>query len=379
MTEVFADDTSVMQRALELAEAGRGYVEPNPLVGAVLVDEQRRLIAEGYHERFGGPHAEIHALQQAGSLARGAHLFVTLEPCNHHGKTPPCTEAVIAAGVRKVTIGCIDPAPHTQGQGVARLRAAGVDVEVGVLQPVAEKLLRPFTKRMTTGIPYVHAKWAMTLDGRIATRTGSSQWISCPQSREIVHRLRGRMDAILVGLGTVRADDPLLTARPPGPRTPLRVVVDSQGRISPDSRLVRSLEEGPVLLACGEDVPEARQASLRKLGVEVCPCPLTSARMVSLPCLMGHLGQQGFTNILVEGGAGLLGSFLDLRLIDEVHVFIAPKLIGGQEALPAVGGQGVADMAAAQNLADVEVRQVGPDLYVQGQIPLHRPGEESGP
>ena len=231
MAETFADPRSVMGRAIELASCGIGRVEPNPAVGAVIVDAELNLIAEGYHERFGGPHAEINALHQAGELPETATMFVTLEPCCHQGKTPPCTSALIDAGIKKVVIGMQDAAPHVDGRGIAQLKSAGIDTEVGLLQDQIRRLNAPFIKLVTTGMPYVHAKWAMTLDGKIASRTGHSKWISNSMSREVVHRLRGRMDAVLIGSGTASADDPLLTARPDGPRAAARIVLDSQAKL----------------------------------------------------------------------------------------------------------------------------------------------------
>src|SRR5438876_10929485 len=219
-----------MRRALELAEGGRGYVEPNPLVGAVLVRDHQ-LVGEGWHQRYGEAHAEVHALAAAGPAARGATLYVTLEPCCHIGKTPPCTEAVMRAGIERVVAAMVDPFPQVAGRGAALLRDAGILVEMGLGEAEARRINAPYLKLLATGRPYVHAKWAMTLDGKIATRTGDSKWISNEASRRIVHTLRGRMDAIIVGIGTVLADDPLLTARPAGQRTAVRVVLDSQGRM----------------------------------------------------------------------------------------------------------------------------------------------------
>src|SRR5262249_38708583 len=230
-----AFDWPWMQLALELAERGRGAVEPNPLVGAVVVRDGR-LVGEGWHQRYG----EAHALAAAGAAAQGATLYVTLEPCCHYGKTPPCTEAVLRAGVGRVVAAMLDPFPPVSGQGVARLRAVGVTVEVGLGEAEARRLNAPYLKLLATGRPYVHAKWAMTLDGKICTRTGDSKWISGEASRRRVHELRGRMDAILVGIGTALADDPLLTARPPGPRIATRIVLDSRGRLPASAQLVRT-------------------------------------------------------------------------------------------------------------------------------------------
>src|SRR5438876_5484673 len=230
-----------MRRALELAARGRGAVEPNPLVGAVVLDAAGQLVGEGWHRKFGAAHAEVNAFAEAGDQARGGTLVVTLEPCCHHGKTPPCTEAVLRAGIRRVVAAMPDPFPQVAGRGADLLRTAGVHVEFGVGKAEARRLNAPYLKLLATGRPYVHAKWAMTLDGKIATRSGNSKWISGEASRRRVHELRGRMDAIVVGIGTALADDPLLTARPPGPQTPLRVVLDSRGRTPLTSKLAQKI------------------------------------------------------------------------------------------------------------------------------------------
>jgi diaminohydroxyphosphoribosylaminopyrimidine deaminase/5-amino-6-(5-phosphoribosylamino)uracil reductase len=376
----FGSPEAVMRRAIELARQGEGQVEPNPMVGAVVVDGALRLIAEGWHEQFGGPHAEVHALRRAGERARGATLFCTLEPCAHQGKTPPCTEAVLAAGVARVVIGSHDPFPQVNGRGVARLRQAGVQVETGLLDHDVRRLNAPFRKLIQRGQPWVHAKWAMTLDGRIASRTGASQWISNALSRGRVHDLRGRMDAIVVGVGTALADDPLLTARPPGPRTAMRVVVDSHARLPLDSQLVRTAREGRVLVATTEQAPPARRAALAAEGVEVLVLPAESAAAepapglpgggrVDLPALLSALGARRMTNVLFEGGGGLLGTLHDRRLLDEVHVFIAPRLLGGAAALSPVLGLGVDHPSAGLTLDEPVVEVLDGDVYVRGRTP----------
>ena len=258
-----------MRRALELARRGLGFVEPNPPVGAVVVADDGRVLGEGWHERFGGPHAEVMALAAAGEAARGATLFVTLEPCCHFGKTPPCTRAVIAAGIRRVVVATVDPAAHANGGGIAELRAIGIEVEVGLMADDARRLVAPFARLTTTGLPWIHAKWAMTLDGKIASKTGSSRWITNEASRAVVHQLRGRMDAILVGVGTILADDPLLMARPPGPRTPIRIVLDSTARTPLKSQLVRTARDVRTVVVATQHAPEDRCAALRAAGVEV--------------------------------------------------------------------------------------------------------------
>jgi diaminohydroxyphosphoribosylaminopyrimidine deaminase/5-amino-6-(5-phosphoribosylamino)uracil reductase len=356
-------DEKWMRRALELAERGRGHVEPNPLVGAVLVRDGV-LVGEGWHQRYGQAHAEINALTVAGSAARGSTLYVTLEPCCHHGKTPPCTEAIIQAGIRKVVAGMQDPFPEVAGQGIAQLRAAGVELAVGCCEAEARRLNAPYRRLLATGCPYVHAKWAMTLDGKIATRTGDSKWISNEACRQRVHELRGRMDAIVIGIGTALADDPLLTARPPGPRTPVRIVLDSAGRLPITSRVVQTAKETPLLVVTA-DQPTENARELKRHGAELLELPGAEHRP-ALPALLLELGRRRMTNILVEGGAEVLGSFLDADAIDEVHVNIAPCLVGSATAKTAIGGQGADRLSMALRLTEWHVEQVSGDLYIHG-------------
>ena len=355
-----------MARALELARQGRGRVEPNPMVGCV-VAHGAEIVGEGWHRRFGGPHAEVEALAVAGSRARSATLYVTLEPCCHQGKTPPCTEAVIAAGVSRVVIALLDPFPQVNGQGLAQLQQAGIEVVSGVLAEEARSLNAPYLKLLSTGHPWVIAKWAMTLDGKLATRTGSSQWISNARSRALAHQLRGRVDAILVGRGTVEVDDPLLTARPPGPRTAMRVVCDSQGKLSSDSQLLRTVDEAPVLVAAATDIAPEQRERIAGAGAEVWVASGSSPAERCIE-LLAELGRRRATNVLVEGGAQLLGTLFDARLIDEVHAFIAPKLIGGSAAPSPLGGGGIEQMTAALDLLDVRSEMLDGDVYVSGRI-----------
>jgi diaminohydroxyphosphoribosylaminopyrimidine deaminase/5-amino-6-(5-phosphoribosylamino)uracil reductase len=357
-------DLSWMKRALELAERGRGYVEPNPLVGAVVVSEGR-FVGEGWHQRYGQAHAEVNALAAAGDAARGATLYVTLEPCCHHGKTPPCTDAVLRAGIARVVAAMSDPFPQVAGKGAALLRTAGVPVELGLAEAAARRLNAPYLKLLSTSRPYVHAKWAMTLDGKIATRSGDSRWISNDASRRRVHVLRGRMDAILVGIGTALADDPLLTARPPGPRTALRIVLDSRGRLPPTSQLVRTAREAPVLVLTSEAAAVQHRQELAALGCEVQALPGEGERP-SVAALLDELGRRRLTNLLVEGGGEVLGSFRDADAIDEVHVFIAPRLAGGAGAKTPIEGQGVARIEEALPLAQWQVELIEGDVLVHG-------------
>ena len=362
------DETSAMRRALELARRGEGLVEPNPQVGAVVLAADGRIVGEGWHAHCGGPHAEVVALAAAGEAARGGTLLVTLEPCCHHGKTPPCTEAVIAAGVKRVVVGAGDPFPAVSGRGIARLREAGVEVVVGCLQAEAERVTAPFRRLVRDGRPWVIAKWAMSLDGRIAACGGDSRWISGEASRALVHALRGRMDAIMVGIGTALADDPLLTARPAGPRTALRIVVDSKARLPVASRLVQTARQTPVLVAVGPEAPADRLAALSAAGCEVWQAS-EGDHDARLAALLRHLGDRRLTNLLVEGGAGLLGGLFDSGALDEAWAFVAPKLVGGAGAPAAIAGRGIGRIGEAQRMLVEDVSRIGDDVLVRGLVP----------
>jgi diaminohydroxyphosphoribosylaminopyrimidine deaminase/5-amino-6-(5-phosphoribosylamino)uracil reductase len=363
---VVRSDVDWMRCALTEAARGLGSVEPNPLVGAAVVREGR-LVGLGHHEQFGGPHAEVLALGQAGEAARGATLYVTLEPCCHFGKTPPCTEAILAAGIARVVVAIRDPYPKVNGGGLAILASAGLAVEVGCEAPVARDLIAPYLKRVITGRPFVTAKWAMTLDGKTAAASGDSRWISSEPSRRLVHQLRGRMDAIVVGIGTVTADDPLLTARPPGPRCPVRIVLDRTARLPLQSHLVRTAREIPVLVAVNERATPGRRAELIRAGCEVIPFP--GSGPVPIAALLEELGSRGMTNLLVEGGGQVLGSFLDAGQVDAVEAFIAPILEGGDHAHTAARGRGRAFMRDALRLRHTEVTEVGGDVHIRGRLP----------
>jgi diaminohydroxyphosphoribosylaminopyrimidine deaminase/5-amino-6-(5-phosphoribosylamino)uracil reductase len=356
-------DEKWMARALDLAEKGRGYVEPNPLVGAVIV-HNGMVVGEGWHEGFGKPHAEINALARAGEAARGATLYVTLEPCCHHGKTPPCTEAILKAGVRRVVAAMTDPFPAVAGQGVARLRQGGVVLEMGFMENEARRLNAPYLKLISTGRPNVHAKWAMTLDGKIATRTGDSKWISGEMSRRHTHELRGRMDAIIVGIGTVLADNPSLTVRPPGPRVPMRIVLDSRGRLPRGSSLATTARDTPVLVVMADD--SAKASDLGALGCEALTLPSHNG-LPNVTSLLDELGRRRLTNVLVEGGAQVLGSFFDAKAVDEVHVFIAPIIAGGN-AMTAVAGMGIDKISEALRLTEWTVDEIREDVFIHGRM-----------
>jgi diaminohydroxyphosphoribosylaminopyrimidine deaminase/5-amino-6-(5-phosphoribosylamino)uracil reductase len=360
-----------MRRAIELSLRGRGRVEPNPMVGAVLVregpaGEPPRVLGEGYHERLGGPHAEAAALADAaarGESPAGATMLVTLEPCvAFPGKrTPPCADALIAAGVARVVVAVADPFPAVAGGGIARLRSAGIRVETGLLHDEAVRANAPYFKLRRTGRPYVTAKWAQTLDGKLATALGDSRWISGEESRRRVHALRDRVDAILIGVGTALADDPLLTARLPdgGGRNPLRVVLDNGLDLPVRSKLARTARQTPVLVLHAPGAPPHRAAALRELGVETAELPWWD-----LGAALDLLGKRSVTNLLVEGGPKVLTSFLSAGLVDEAWVFVAPKLVGGRDAPTAWEGDGVSHIANARTARESTVEAVGPDALI---------------
>lgn len=355
-----------MARAIELAKQGEGFVEPNPMVGCVIV-RGGQVVGEGWHQRFGGAHAEVEALNNAGDAARGAAMFVTLEPCCHQGKTPPCANAIVEAGIARVVVAQRDPFRQVDGGGLQALQEAGIAVDVGICAEEARALNAPYLKLIETGTPWVIAKWAMTLDGKIATRTGNSQWISNEASRAVVHQLRGRVDAIIVGSGTARSDDPLLTARPAGPRVATRIILDSNASLSVDSQLVKTVDSAPVLVVVTSGAPLENVSRLKESGCEVLAVDgETSSERVGR--LLAELGQRRMTNVLVEGGATLLGAFHDAEAIDEVHLFIAPKIIGGANAPSPLGGDGLQFVADAKPLTDWKVMELKGDIYALGRF-----------
>jgi diaminohydroxyphosphoribosylaminopyrimidine deaminase / 5-amino-6-(5-phosphoribosylamino)uracil reductase len=336
------------------------------MVGAVVVRDGRP-VGVGGHERFGGPHAEVVALGQAGDAARGATLYVTLEPCCHHGKTPPCTDAILAAGIGRVVAAVADPFPQVNGGGVAALAAAGVRVDVGCEADAARELNVPYWKRLATGRPYVTAKWAMTLDGKTAVASGDSRWISSEGSRRLVHELRGLMDAIIVGIGTVEADDPRLTVRPPGPRRPIRIVLDSSARLASASNLVRTAAEVPVVVAVTDRAPVDRRDRLASAGCEILALPGNNPVPVGM--LLEELGRRRMTNVLVEGGGRVLGSFLDESHVDAVEIFVAPILEGGDHPRTPVRGAGRALMNESIRLRELRLDRIGDDAHIRGRLP----------
>ena len=356
-----------MRRALKLAAGGRGWTSPNPMVGAVVVRDGS-IVGEGYHEAVGGPHAEVHALRNAGEQARGATLYVTLEPCNHQGRTPPCTRAVLEAGVAGVVIGMSDPNPRVEGGGADFLRSRGVAVETGVLETECRLLNQAFIKHITTGMPLVVIKAAATLDGRIATRTRDSKWISNERSRRFSHELRCDLDAVLVGIETVLSDDPELTARlrrRPPCRQPVRIVLDTHLRLPLQSRLVKG--EVPLWVACGEDASVEREESLAGAGVTILRMDTDSGR-VDLKRLLMELGARGVTSVLVEGGSRVHGAFLAQGLVDEFHFFYAPKVLCDSEGVPMISGVRCDLMSGALPAYGIRVRRFGEDVLLSGRF-----------
>jgi diaminohydroxyphosphoribosylaminopyrimidine deaminase/5-amino-6-(5-phosphoribosylamino)uracil reductase len=360
-------DSHWMRLALAEAAQGAGFVEPNPQVGAVIVRDGR-LVASAHHERFGGPHAEVLALERAGELARGATLYVTLEPCCHFGKTPPCTQAVVSAEISRVVAATADPFPPVSGRGLAALEAAGISVDVGCESESARELNAPYLKRLCSRMPFVTAKWAMTLDGKSAAASGDSCWISSESSRGTVHELRGRMDAIVTGIGTVLADDPQLTARIANPpRLATRIVLDSAARLPVTSALVQSARQVPVLVAVTDHAARERVDKLARLGCEVVTFP--SERQVAIVPLLEELGRRGMTNLLVEGGGRVQGSFFDHGQVDACEIFIAPILDGGDHPHTPVRGRGHELIRDAIRLRQVEFGAIGGDIRFRGRVP----------
>jgi len=358
-----AFDSTAMLRALELARRGEGRVEPNPMVGAVIAagsgeaKADGHVVAEGWHAAFGGPHAEAVALAAAGEAARGGTLYVTLEPCCHQGKTPPCTAAIIEAGIRRVVVAARDPFPAVNGGGLEALTAAGITVETGLHERESVRLTAAFRKLVTEGRPWVIAKWAMSLDGRVATGSRDDRWISSEASRTLVHDLRARVDAIAVGIGTALADDPLLTPRPAGAREPLRIVLDSRARLPLESRLVQSARETPLLVAVGPDAPAERCRAIEEAGGAIWHGP-DADPAIRVESLLAELGSRRLTNVLFEGGPAVLGSLFERGVVDEVWAFIAPKIIGG-------------DIPALPDAPPIDIEHIdhpGGDIFVRGLV-----------
>jgi diaminohydroxyphosphoribosylaminopyrimidine deaminase / 5-amino-6-(5-phosphoribosylamino)uracil reductase len=357
------NDEDALRLAFDLAEYGEGDTSPNPLVGAVVVRDGE-IVGRGYHRSFGGPHAEVFALEEAGARARGATVYVTLEPCPHYGKTPPCVDRLIEAGVARVVVPLEDPNPLVAGCGIARLRAAGIHVDVGCLRDVAERQNEIFLKFMRTGAPFVHLKLAVSLDGRIATRAGDARWITSEPAQILVHRWRRRYAAVLVGIGTVLADDPRLSVRHVIGRQPVPVILDAAARLPLTARLLEG-ERRPIVATSRASME--RRAALESAGCRVWDLPAPGGG-IDLAALLRRLAGAGFDSVLVEGGGETAASFLEAGLVDRASFLIAPLLIGGRAAVPAVGGAGVERLTDAIQLADVTTTWVGRDLVYSGLV-----------
>ncbi|MBW1801562.1 MAG: bifunctional diaminohydroxyphosphoribosylaminopyrimidine deaminase/5-amino-6-(5-phosphoribosylamino)uracil reductase RibD [Deltaproteobacteria bacterium] len=356
-----------MREAIRRARKGLGRTSPNPAVGAVVV-RRGKIIASGYHKRSGGPHAEIEALEKiAGKADAEDTLYVTLEPCNHYGRTPPCTHAIWKSGIKRVVVGMRDPNPEVEGGGCHWLSERGIEVKTGVLESECTQLIENFVKFVSTGRPFVIAKSAMTLDGWTAVSTGDSRWITNEASRRFVHRLRDRVDGIMVGIGTVISDDPSLTARLPYGKgeDPVRIIVDTHLRIPGDARVMNHDSASETLVVVGDHVSSGKITALRKEGVSIMKCPTRGGR-IELTALMDILGQASLTSVLLEGGSTLMGAMIRETLIDKFYIFKAPKILGGGDGIPMAAGPGPITMEGCPVLKDIQIRRFNDDVMITG-------------
>lgn len=364
------NDEKIMKRALALAAKGRGFTSPNPMVGAVLVKDGK-VVGQGYHHAAGKAHAEVNAIDAAGSLAKGAALYVTLEPCNHFGRTPPCTQKILAAGIREVVVAMRDPNPDVAGGGIEYLEKQGIPVRSGVCETEARKLNECFIKYVTTRRPFVIIKCAATLDGRMATRTGDSKWVTGAESRAFVHRLRHAVDAIMVGIHTIRQDDPSLTARIDGGggKDPVRIILDTRLSISEDAKVLRLESDSDTVLitAAVSKASKKKRDRLEKRGVRIIEAPLKQGR-IDLDALMNRLGADGITSLLIEGGAEVIASALAAGIADKIFFFYAPKILGGDDGVPICKGIGAERMDLCIRIRDMETRRYGSDVLIAGYI-----------
>jgi diaminohydroxyphosphoribosylaminopyrimidine deaminase/5-amino-6-(5-phosphoribosylamino)uracil reductase len=357
-----------MRMAIDLAEQGRGWTSPNPMVGAVIVKDGK-VVGKGFHQAAGGPHGEIHALNDAGKKARGATLYVTLEPCNHRGRTPPCTQAILKGGIERVVAGMKDPNPEVTGGGLAFLKSQGLDVSVGICEDACRRLNEIFIKYVTTSLPFVILKCAATLDGRIATRTGDSKWITNPLSRQFAHELRHAVDAIMVGVGTVLKDNPQLTTRLEGRKgsDPMRIVLDTHLSISPNARLLHLASDSDTLIVTGSAPPAEKKRMLERPGVRILALDDAEGQ-IDLTALVRELGRMGVTSLLVEGGSRVNGSALRAGIVDKIYIFYAPKIYGGDDGVPVCAGPGVELMKQSMRIKDVSVHRFEDDVMIEGYL-----------
>ncbi|MEA3230958.1 MAG: bifunctional diaminohydroxyphosphoribosylaminopyrimidine deaminase/5-amino-6-(5-phosphoribosylamino)uracil reductase RibD [Thermodesulfobacteriota bacterium] len=361
-------DEDYMNLALELAEKGRGTTSPNPMVGAVVV-KNGRIIGRGYHAAAGGAHAEVNAINSTGEIAQDATLYITLEPCNHTGRTPPCTEKIITAKIRRVVVAMNDPNPHVTGGGIEYLKSHGIEVTCGVGEARAKRLNEAFIKFVHTGQPFVIVKCASTLDGWIATRTGDSKWVTGKTARAYVHQLRHAVDAIMVGIGTVRADDPSLNTRleKKQGRDPARIVIDPMLSIDEDARLLHIPSNAETILVTGEDIDFAKASRIEKLGVNVMRMSMENGS-VDFNRLMASLGAKNITSLLIEGGGGVIGSAFQAGIVDKALFFFAPKVLGGDDGVPICRGAGPAAMKDCLDLKSIQTRRFDDDVMIEGYV-----------
>lgn len=359
-------DEQYMRMALDLAKKGKGWTAPNPLVGAIIV-KAGKIIGQGYHEKYGQAHAEVNAIASAEEDVAGATMYVTLEPCSHFGKTPPCSDLLIDKKIKRVVVGALDPNPLVAGKGIERLRANGIEVVTGILEKESQQLNEVFMKYIVTKEPFVVMKNAMSLDGKIATVTGESQWISGEPARRQVHVLRHELSGIMVGIETVLKDDPQLTSRMPNSNNPIRIVVDSQLRIPIASTILTHQEEAQTIIATTSKADKEKVATLKQMGIEIIVTKEKAGR-VNLQELMKTLGARGIDSILLEGGATLNFSALEENIVDKVQTYIAPKIIGGKDAKTAVEGAGILSLKEAFPIHRMTAVMVGEDLFLEGYI-----------
>ncbi len=362
------DDQYYMQRALSLAAKGAGFTSPNPMVGAVVVKEDK-MIGEGWHQAAGQAHAEVNAIDDAGSAACGATIYVTLEPCNHEGRTPPCTRRIEEAGIAKVVMAMKDPNPGVDGRGMEYLVSRNIPVVTGVCEQEARVLNEAFIKHSTTNLPFTIVKCASTLDGRIATANGDSRWVTGPSSRHYVHQLRQSADAIMVGINTVRQDDPSLTTRLDGSITsdPHRVILDTKLSIPEDARLLNLKSEAKTLIITGPDISDDKRKRLENDNTEIIITQLQEGR-IEMKGLMKILGERCIASLLIEGGSQVLGAAFSAEIVDKVNFFYAPKILAGDDGIPITAGKGVEYMKNAVNLSNVQVKQFGHDIMIEGYV-----------
>ncbi|MCU0599815.1 MAG: bifunctional diaminohydroxyphosphoribosylaminopyrimidine deaminase/5-amino-6-(5-phosphoribosylamino)uracil reductase RibD [Desulfobacterales bacterium] len=367
------DDIFYMKMALDLAAKGIGYTAPNPMVGAVVVKEGK-VVGKGWHQYPGGPHAEVYALDDAGPHAKGADIYVTLEPCNHHGKTPPCTDKIIGSGIRRVVMAMEDPNPDVAGGGAQRLEQAGIEVVSGVCEIQARRLIEFFTKYVTTKRPFVILKLAATLDGRIAARSGDSKWVTSEASRRYVHELRHAADAIMVGANTIKTDDPQLTTRLEGKegKNPKRIILDTNLSIPEDSKVLHNDSPSDTIIITGSSAPSGKRKQIEKTGVQIFEAK-TIDHLIDLNDLMAQLGQMRITSLLIEGGSRVAASALKAGIVDKICFFYAPKILGGDDGVPMLRGPGPELMKQSIAVKDITVQWFDDDVMIEGYV-IHSSG-----